>query len=89
MTHIVQCIKLNKAAEGLAKPPMPGQLGQRIYDHVSAEAWKLWLAHQTILINEHRLSMIDPKHRAFLLQEMEKFFFGEGSEKPAAFVPKE
>ncbi|OGT35603.1 MAG: oxidative damage protection protein [Gammaproteobacteria bacterium RIFCSPHIGHO2_12_FULL_37_14] len=86
MTHHIHCLKLNKEAEGLAQPPLPGPLGQKIYENISQEAWQLWLNHQTMLINEHRLSTIDPKARAFLLQEMENFLFGAGSNKPAGFV---
>lgn len=87
MTRHVDCIKLKKNAEGLDKPPFPNELGQKIYDHISKEAWQLWLGHQTMLINEYRLSSIDPKARQFLSQELEKFLFGEGSEKPQGFVP--
>lgn len=72
-------------AEGLTKPPFPGELGQRIYNQVSQTVWNEWLNHQTMLINEYRLSMIEPKARVFLKQEMEKFFFGTGSEKPQGF----
>jgi Fe-S cluster biosynthesis and repair protein YggX len=68
---------------------MPGELGKKIYENVSKETWQMWLEHQTMLINEHRLSMIDPKSRAFLMQEMDKFLFGAGSEKPAGYVPNE
>lgn len=89
MTHLVQCVKLNKEAEGLAQPPLPGELGKRIYEQISKEAWQMWLQHQTMLINEYRLSLIDPKARAFLLEEMEKFLFGGGSEKPAGYVAKD
>lgn len=89
MSHVVHCVKLKKEAEGLVKAPLPGDLGKKVYDHISKEAWQLWLNHQTMLINEYRLSMIDPKARAFLLEEMEKFLFGEGSEKPAGYVPKD
>jgi Fe-S cluster biosynthesis and repair protein YggX len=87
MARMVNCVKLGKEAEGLDRPVYPGDLGQRIYDHVSKEAWQLWMKHQTILINEHRLSVIDPKARQFLEEEMEKFFFGEGSETPDEFTP--
>jgi len=86
MNRIVQCVKLNKEAEGLSVPPYPGELGQRIFENVSQEAWKLWLAHQTMLINEYRLTPIEPKARQFLEEEMEKFFFGEGSERPKEYV---
>jgi Fe-S cluster biosynthesis and repair protein YggX len=88
MTRLIHCSKLNKEAEGLDRPPLPGELGQKIYDHISKEAWQQWISHQTMLLNENRLSMIDPKARAFLMQEMEKFLFGAGSEKPAGYVPK-
>ena len=86
MTRTVQCIKTNREAEGLQMPPYPGELGQRIFENVSKDAWGMWLQHQTMLINEYRLSPIEPQDRAFLEGEMEKYFFGEGSEKPAEFV---
>ena len=89
MSHTVQCVKLDKEAEGLKAPPYPGDLGVRIYQNVSQEAWNMWLSHQTMLINEYRLSPIEPKARSFLEEEMEKFFFGEGSEKPKEFVAPE
>lgn len=76
MARMVNCVKLGKEAEGLDRPTYPGELGQRIFDNVSKEAWDLWIKQQTILINEHRLSVIDPKAREFLEAEMEKFFFG-------------
>jgi Fe-S cluster biosynthesis and repair protein YggX len=84
---MVQCVKLGKEAEGLERAPYPGELGKRIFESVSKEAWQAWMRHQTILINENRLSPIDPQHRAFLEKEMEKFLFGEGSELPEAFNP--
>ena len=86
MSRLVHCVKLNRDAEGLRAPPYPGALGKRIYDTVSQEGWRLWLAHQTMLINEYRLTPMEPKARAFLEEEMEKFFFGGGSEKPKEFV---
>ena len=88
MTRLIHCLRLNKEAEGLLSPPIPGEQGQRIYEHISKEAWQQWLDHQTMLINEYRLSMIDPQARQFLKQEMDKFLFGTGSEKPAGFIPK-
>lgn len=88
MTHMVHCVKLHKEAEGLAQPPLPGEFGKKIYENISKEAWQMWINHQTMLINEYRLSMIDPKSRTFLLQEMEKFLFGEGSEKPEGYRPE-
>jgi len=77
---MVQCIKLNEEAEGLDRSPYPGELGQRIFDNVSKEAWRQWLQFQTMLINENRLSPVNPKDRKFLEEQMETFFFGEGSE---------
>ena len=74
MTRTVHCIKLGKEAEGLPKPPIPGALGQRVFEHVSRQAWQDWLAHQTRLINEYRLVLADAPARKFLTEEMEKFF---------------
>jgi Fe-S cluster biosynthesis and repair protein YggX len=87
MTRTVHCVKLGREAEGLKRQPYPGELGKRIYDQVSAEAWQGWLQHQTMLINEYRLSPIDPKARKFLEEEMEKYFFGAGSERPPDYQP--
>ncbi|MDQ3775035.1 MAG: oxidative damage protection protein [Pseudomonadota bacterium] len=87
MSRIVNCIKLGREAEGLARPPYPGELGRRIYEQVSKEAWQAWLKHQTMLINENRLSPMDPRARTFLEEQMEQFFFGEGSAKPVGYVP--
>ena len=88
MTRTVHCVKLNEDAEGLERPTYPGELGKRIFDNVSKTAWQQWLGHQTMLINEYRLTPVDPKARKFLEEEMEKFFFGEGSEKPKDYKPK-
>ncbi|WP_455209433.1 oxidative damage protection protein [Kaarinaea lacus] len=87
MTRMVQCAKLGKESEGLDRPPLPGELGQRIYESISKEAWQQWMRHQTILINENRLSVIDPKHRAFLEDQMQKFLFEDSADIPEAFVP--
>jgi Fe-S cluster biosynthesis and repair protein YggX len=89
MTRVVHCVKLGKEAEGLDRPPYPGELGKRIFEQVSKEAWQIWLRHQTMLINEYRLTPVDPKARKFLEEEMEKFFFGEGTAPPEGFVPPE
>ena len=89
MTRMVHCVKLQREAEGLAFAPWPGELGRRIYEQVSKQAWLEWLAHQTMLINENRLNPLDPKTRAFIAAEMEKYFFGGGSEKPAGYVAPE
>ena len=85
----MQCVLLKKEAEGLDRPPYPGELGRRIYDQVSKEAWAQWLRHQTLLINEYRLTPIEPKARKFLEAEMEKFFFGAGSQTPQDYQPTE
>ncbi|MDF2691288.1 MAG: hypothetical protein K0S29_1143 [Gammaproteobacteria bacterium] len=87
MSRTIYCKKLEKQTEGLDFPPYPAALGKKIYEEISKEAWGLWLNHQTMLINEYRLNMLDPQARDFLKKEMEKFLFGEGSEKPAGFVP--
>jgi Fe-S cluster biosynthesis and repair protein YggX len=86
MSRRVNCIVLGVEAEGLDYVPYPGPLGQRIYETVSKEGWQRWVKHQTMLINEYRLTPVDPKARRFLVAEMEKFFFGTGSEKPPEFV---
>jgi len=82
----VQCVKLGIEAEALDNPTYPGELGQRIFENVSKEGWKQWMGHQTILMNENRLSPMKPEDRKFLEQEMEKFFFGEGSDMPEGYV---
>ena len=87
MSRLVNCVKLNKEAEGLERVTYPGELGKKIFDNVSKEAWQDWLKFQTMLINENRLSPVDPKSRKFLETEMEKFFFGEGSTPPPDYVP--
>jgi Fe-S cluster biosynthesis and repair protein YggX len=87
MARTVNCVMLKAEAEGLDYAPYPGELGRRIYDNVSKQAWQRWLAHQTMLINEYRLTPIEPEARKFLETEMEKFFFGEGSSAPKEYVP--
>lgn len=89
MTRTVHCQMLDQELQGLDYPPWPGELGQRIFESISKQAWQNWLSHQTMLINEHRLSPLNPDHRAFLEGEMEKFFFGEGSAKPQGYVAPE
>jgi Fe-S cluster biosynthesis and repair protein YggX len=85
--HQVQCVVLKREAEGLERIPYPGELGRRIYENVSKEAWAQWLKQQTMLINEYRLTPIEPKARKFLEGEMEKFFFGTGSAAPQGYQP--
>lgn len=85
MPRTVHCVLLKAEADGLDRPPYPGELGKRIYENVSKQAWQQWLGHQTMLINEYRLTPIEPKSRKFLEEEMQKFFFGQGSDKPPDF----
>ncbi|MAR77771.1 MAG: oxidative damage protection protein [Gammaproteobacteria bacterium] len=85
---IINCLKLKKKLEGLDYQPYPGDIGKKIQENISAEAWSLWMNHQTMLINEMRLTPVDPKARKFLEEEMEKFLFGEGSEAPEGYVPE-
>lgn len=86
MSRIIHCIKLGEEAEGLDRPPYPGPLGQRIFENVSKKAWADWIAHQTRLINEYRLSLSSSESRKFLATEMEKFFFG-GELTQTHYVP--
>jgi len=86
-TRMVQCVKLGKEAPGLARPTYPGDLGKRIYLNISEESWKSWVGHQTMLINEYRLTPVDPKARKFLEEEMEKFLFSDNAAMPEGYVP--
>ncbi len=88
-TRLIMCKKLGKEAEGLDAAPYPGDIGQRIYKEISKPAWEAWLGHQTMLINEYRLSLIDPKSRSFLEEEMEKFLFSDKSDRPPGYVDTE
>lgn len=87
MARMVKCVKLGKEAEGLDYPTWPGELGRRIYENVSKQAWQMWLGHQTMLMNEYRINPLDPKARKLIQDEMEKFFFGEGSKPPEGYIP--
>ncbi len=87
MSRLVHCVVLKREAPGLDRLPYPGPLGQRIFENVSREAWARWVGHQVMLINEYRLSPVEPKARKFLEGEMEKYLFGTGSEHPAEFKP--
>jgi len=86
MTRMVNCVLLKKEAPGLDRVTYPGELGKRVFENVSKEAWQMWVKHQTMLMNEYRLTPIEPAHRKRLEFEMEKFFFGGGSDKPADYV---
>ena len=89
MTRMVKCVLLGVEAEGLDYVPYPGALGQRVFEQVSKQAWQQWVTHQTMLINENRLTPIEPAARKFLEDEMEKFFFSGGSDRPEQFVPQQ
>jgi Fe-S cluster biosynthesis and repair protein YggX len=87
MVRLVQCVKLGREAEGLDFPPYPGELGKRIFEKVSREAWADWIKHQTMLVNENRLNLSDIKARKYLAEQMEAHFFGTGAENPMGYVP--
>ena len=87
MTRKVHCQALDEELDALPFQPYPGELGKRIFENISQQAWQKWMAHQTMLINENRLSPLNPEHRKFLEAEMEKFLFEGGSEAPEGYVP--
>ena len=87
MARTVKCIKLGREAEGLDRPPYPGELGKRIFENVSKEAWQQWLKQQTMLVNENRLSLADSKARKYLTEQTERHFFGEGADTASGYVP--
>lgn len=87
MARTVFCVKLKKEAEGLDFPPYPGEMGKKIFENVSKQAWAEWLKHQTMLVNENRLSLVDPQARKYLTEQTEAYFFGEGADKASGFVP--
>lgn len=89
MSHMVHCVKLGKEAPGLKFPPFPNELGKRIYDNVSQEAWDSWLRYQTMIINENRLSLADPRARQYITQQMENYFFGDGADHISGYTPPE
>jgi Fe-S cluster biosynthesis and repair protein YggX len=84
---MVNCVKLGRRLPGLEKPPFPGELGQRIYEQVSAEAWRQWQAQLTIMINHYGLNLLDPETRVMLDEQMEEFFFGAQPEMPEGWTP--
>ena len=87
MARTVQCVYLKREAEGLDFSVYPGELGKRIYENVSKEAFEAWKRHQTMLVNENRLNLADARSRQYLARQMESFFFGGGAEQPAGYVP--
>jgi len=87
MARMVQCVKLGREAEGLDFPPVPGELGKKLWESVSKEAWAGWVRQQTMLVNENRLNLADARARKYLMTQMEKYFFGEGADVAAGYVP--
>jgi Fe-S cluster biosynthesis and repair protein YggX len=87
VARTVKCVKLGKEAEGLDFPPVPGELGKKLWQSVSKEAWAAWQKHQTMLVNENRLNLADARARKYLLTQMENYFFGEGADQPMGYVP--
>ncbi|WP_028453854.1 oxidative damage protection protein [Chitinilyticum litopenaei] len=87
MSRTIHCVKLGREAEGLDFPPLPGELGKKLFDSVSKEAWQAWVKHQTMLINENRLNLADPRARQYLQQQLENYFFGAGADAVAGYVP--
>ncbi len=87
MTRMVHCVKLGREAEGLDRPPYPGELGQRIFENVSKEAWQGWIRYQTMLVNENRLNLSDVRARKYLAEQMENYFFGSGAQMPPGYTP--
>ncbi|SET42346.1 Fe-S cluster biosynthesis and repair protein YggX [Nitrosomonas marina] len=89
MTRTVYCVKLGQEAKGLDFQPYPGELGKRIFENISREAWDEWIKLQTMLINENRLNLSDSKARLYLAEQMEAHFFGQGIEQPDGYVSPE
>lgn len=89
MARMVNCIKLGREAEGLDFAPLPGEMGQKLFNSVSKEAWQAWVKHQTMLINENRLNLADSRARQYLQQQMQNYFFGAGADMPQGYVPPE
>lgn len=87
MPRMVQCTYLKKEAEGLSFAPYPGELGKRIYDNISKEAFDMWKRQQTMLVNENRLNLADARARQYLARQMERFLFGDGGDQPQGYVP--
>ncbi len=88
MARTVNCIKLGQEAEGLDFPPMPGPLGQRLFENVSKEAWQQWIKMQTMIINENRLNLADAQHRKYLTEQVTKHFFGDGADQVSGYTPQ-
>lgn len=88
MSRMVNCVKLGREAPGMKWKPFQGDLGQRLFDNVSEEAWRGWIEHSKMLINEYRLDLMSPQAQKMLKEQCEKFFFGEGAAPPPDFKPE-
>ncbi len=89
MSRTVFCVKLKKNLPGLDEPPFDTELGKRVYEHVSQEAWNMWMEHCKILLNEYRLNPARREDQEVIVRQLEQFFFGEGAHVPEQFVPQE
>lgn len=87
MSRMVKCVKLGRELPGLEEPPVKGELGDRIFEKVSAEAWEMWKEHRVLLINHYGLTMYDPRAQAFLREQLEEYFFGEDAPMPEGWTP--
>ena len=87
MARMVMCARFKQELEGLDEPPFDSDFGKKIYEHVSKKAWAGWLEHQKMLLNEYRLQPWTREAQEFLVEQMEQYFFGEGSELPKEYVP--
>ena len=88
MARMVQCVKIGRELPGLEEPPFPGELGDRIFENISQQAWDLWIQQQVLLINHYGLVLADPQARQFLIEQMEEFFFGLGAQMPEGWSPE-
>jgi Fe-S cluster biosynthesis and repair protein YggX len=86
--RMVHCVKFGREMPGLDRPPWKGELGKRIYENVSKEAWKMWVEYSKMVMNEYRLNPLDPQSQTIIAEQMEKFFFGEGAQLPPGYVPQ-
>ena len=87
MVRMVNCVKLGREAEGLDFPPLPGELGKKVFENVSKEGWQQWVKHQTMLINENRLNLMDARARKYVSEQLERYFFGGGADQIGGYVP--
>jgi Fe-S cluster biosynthesis and repair protein YggX len=86
-TRIVHCLKLGKDLPGMPYKPFDNDLGQKIYDNISMDAWRMWLEHSKMVVNEYRLDLTSPRAQQILLEQAEQFFFGEGAQLPPDYKP--